>query len=330
MLLAISIIGGLLALLIPDTSEGEVRELTVYSGRSEAFIAPFFAKWEEESGIKLNVRYGDSAELAAQILEEGKNSPADIFLAQDAGSLGAISAARLLATLPADVGAQIENIYTATDRSWIGVTGRARVFAYRTSALAVLPNSITDLTKATYRGKIGIAPSNASFQAFVTALINEKGEAFAQNWLTGLMSNNVKIYLKNSAIVEAIDKDEIDLGLVNHYYIWEVSQALGRKINVTNGFFTAGDLGNLVNVSGASVLKTSTKFEAALGLINYLTSKPAQELFVKETHEYSLIPGVQAPESLPSLRDLGSPNIDLGDLENVQRTQEILIKVGLL
>lgn len=329
-LLAISIIGGLLALLIPDTSEGEVRELTVYSGRSESFIAPFFAKWEEESGIKLNVRYGDSAELAAQILEEGKNSPADIFLAQDAGSLGAISAARLLAKLPADVGAQIENIYTATDRSWIGVTGRARVFAYRTSALAVLPNSITDLTKATYRGKIGIAPSNASFQAFVTALINEKGEAFAQNWLTGLMSNNVKIYLKNSAIVEAIDKDEIDLGLVNHYYIWEVSQALGRKINVTNGFFTAGDLGNLVNVSGAGVLKTSTKFEAALGLINFLTSKPAQELFVKETHEYSLIPGVQAPESLPSLRDLGSPNIDLGDLENVQRTQEILIKVGLL
>lgn len=330
LLLGVSAIGGLLAVFIPGNSEGEVRELTVYSGRSEEFIAPFFANWEAISGIKLNVRYGDSAELAAQILEEGKNSPADIFLAQDAGSLGAISDARLLATLPAGVGAQIENIYTAKDRSWIGVTGRARVFAFRTGAVAVLPNSISDLTKAAYKGKVGIAPSNASFQAFVTALINEKGEAFAQNWLTGMKSNEVEIYLKNSAIVEAIDKGEINLGLVNHYYIWEVSQALGREINVTNGYFSAGDLGNLVNVSGAGVLKSSTKFEAALGLINYLTAKPTQNQFVNETHEYSLIAEVKAPETLPSLQDLGSPNVDLGDLANVQRTQKLLIKVGLL
>ena len=313
-----------------DSAGQEVEELTIYSGRSEEFIAPFLDRWESESGITLNVRYGDSAELAAQILEEGENSPADLFLSQDAGSLGAVSAAGLFAQLPSSVGQSIEGQYIAEDRSWIGVTGRVRVFAYNPEAVTTLPLSITDLTKSIYRGKIGIAPSNASFQAFVTALINEKGETFTQKWLSDLKKNDAKIYLKNSAIVEAIDKGEIDLGLVNHYYLWEVSTALGRAINVKNGFFNPGDIGNLVNVSGAGIMATSAKQETAQELINFLTSQAIQELFVKQTHEFSLIPGTPAPQDLPDLKSLGSPLVDLGDLVNIQRTQDLLIKVGLL
>jgi iron(III) transport system substrate-binding protein len=308
----------------------EVKELTIYSGRSEEFIAPFFARWEQESGIKLNVRYGDSAELAAQILEEGKNSPADLFLSQDAGSLGAVSAAGLFSTLPDSVANQIEKKYIAGDRTWVGVTGRARVFAYRPGSIDVLPQSVTDLTNSSFRGRIGIAPSNASFQAFVTALINQRGEKFAENWLKAIKANDAKIFLKNSAIVEAIDKGEIDLGLVNHYYVWEVSEALGREIDVQIGFFAPGDIGNLVNVSGVGVFATSAKTSAATELINYLTSKPAQISFVEDTHEYSLIPGVKSPEALPDLKKIGAPQVDLRSLEKVQQTQELLVKVGLL
>jgi iron(III) transport system substrate-binding protein len=228
------------------------------------------------------------------------------------------------------VGQLIESKYIAQDRSWIGVTGRVRVFAYNPEEVRTLPASITDLTKSIYRGKIGIAPSNASFQAFVTALINEKGEAFAQKWLTNLKENDAKIYLKNSAIVEAIDQGEIDLGLVNHYYLWEVSTALGREIKVKNGYFNSGDIGNLVNVSGAGVLATSTKQKTAQELINFLTSQSIQELFVKQTHEFSLIPGAQSPQDLPDLKSLGTPLVDLGELVNIHRTQDLLIKVGLL
>ena len=314
----------------PDNSGGQVKELTIYSGRSEEFIAPFFANWEQESGIKLNVRYGDSAELAAQILEEGSNSPADLFLSQDAGSLGAVSTAGLFTKLPTGTGAQIEDIYIAGDRSWIGVTGRARVFAYNPQAVTLLPQSVSDLTKPAYRARVGIAPSNASFQAFVTALIKEKGATFAENWLKAMKDNGAQIYLKNSAIVEAIDKGEIDLGLVNHYYTWEVSQALGRDIKVENGFFAPGDIGNLVNVSGVGIMATSEKQQAALDLINYLTSEVAQVKFVEDTHEYSLIPGSKAPASLPELKSIGSPKVDLASLEKVQATQDLLTKVGLL
>ncbi len=321
------------SLLTGCSSSGEqaadVQELIIYSGRSEEFIAPFFAEWEAQSGIKLNIRYGDSAELAAQILEEGENSPADLFLSQDAGALGAVAAANLFTTLPDDVATTIPANYVAANREWVGVTGRARVYAYSPS-LSTLPQSVTELTAPAYKGILGIAPSNASFQAFVTALINEAGTAAAEKWLKGLKSNDVKIFAKNSAIVEAIDKGEIKIGLVNHYYLWEVSESLGREINVKNGFFRTGDIGNLINVSGAGVLASSKKYSAAEDLINFLTSSKVQEDFVSKTHEYSLLEGSSAPEGLPSMAEIGAPAIDLQALKNVKATQDLLIKVGLL
>ena len=313
-----------------DEQATEVTEITVYSGRSEEFVAPFFAEWEKATGIKLNVRYGDSAELSAQILEEGNNSPADLFLAQDAGSLGAIAQAGLFTQLPNDVAQDIPAVYVAENRQWVGITGRARVYAYAPDRVKTLPVSFTDLTKPIYKNQIGIAPTNASFQAFLTALIENKGTAFAKNWLEGLQTNGVKIYLKNSAIVEAIDRGEISLGLVNHYYVWEVSEALGRPINAKNAFFTPGDLGNLINVSGAGVLKTSSKQKAAQDLINYLTSTAAQQKFVNDTHEYSLLDGALAPSELPALDKIGAPSIDLKTLSNIKATQDLLIQVGLL
>ena len=310
--------------------ESSPRELTIYSGRSQEFIAPFLAEWEKKSGIALKIRYADSAELAAQIREEGSNSPADIFLAQDAGSLGAVSLAGLFTTLGDEVGAEIQPQYIAADRSWIGVTGRARVFAYNPRLLSALPQSITDLANPVYKSKLGIAPTNSSFQAFVTALINAKGEDFTQKWLESLVKNDVQIFAKNSAIVEAIDSGKISIGLVNHYYTWEVSQGLGRKISAENGFFTSGDLGNMVNVSGAGILKSSKKYAAAEDLINYLTSQVVQSKFVAETHEYSLIADQISPAGLPSLSQIGAPSVDLESLAEIQKTQELLIKVGLL
>jgi iron(III) transport system substrate-binding protein len=313
-----------------DEQATDVTEITVYSGRSEEFIAPFFAQWEAQSGIKLNVRYGDSAELAAQILEEGANSPADLFLSQDAGSLGAVAEAGLFTQLSDEIASAIPATYVAANRNWVGITGRARVFAYAPDRVKVLPQSLTDLTKSEYKNQIGIAPTNASFQAFLTALIENKGADFAKNWLKALQANGVKIYAKNSAIVEAIDKGEISIGLVNHYYIWEVSEGLGRAINVKNGFFAPGDLGNLINVSGAGVLASSKKYAAAEDLINFLTSAASQSKFVKDTHEYSLISGATAPAGVPALDQIGAPAVDLATLKNIKATQDLLIEVGLL
>lgn len=308
----------------------DVTELTVYSGRSEEYIAPFFAQWEKQSGIQLNVRYGDSAELAAQILEEGNNSPADLFLSQDAGSLGAVSDAGLFIELSDDVAAQIPAQFVAAKRTWVGVTGRARVLAYSPERVSALPQSFAELTQPQYKNKVGIAPTNASFQAFVTALIENKGEAFTKKWLADLKANGAKIYAKNSVIVEAIDKGEIDYGLVNHYYIWETSESLGRPVKAKVSYFAAGDLGNLINVSGAGIFASSKKQAAAADLINFLTSTEVQNKFVTDTHEYSLLSGAQAPADVPALDQIGAPTVDLNSLTNIKRTQDLLIEVGLL
>ena len=328
--LAISLFSLLAGCSSASDQAQDVTELTVYSGRSETFIAPFFAEWEKQSGIKLNIRYGDSAELSAQILEEGANSPADLFLSQDAGSLGAISQAGLFTSLPTEVAQSIPAKFVAANRNWVGVTGRARVFAYAPDRVKTLPLSVADLTKPIYKNQLGIAPTNASFQAFLTAMIESNGKDFAKSWLEGLQANGVKIYLKNSAIVEAIDKGEISIGLVNHYYTWEVSQGLGRAINVKNGYFAPGDVGNLINVSGAGVLASSKKQKAAEDLINYLTSAPTQQKFVTDTHEYSLFAGANPPADVLALDKFGAPAIDLGILKNVKATQDLLVEVGLL
>ncbi len=333
--LVLAVVTALFATLLSGCSSSneqatDVTELTVYSGRSEEFIAPFLAQWEAQSGIKLNIRYGDSAELAAQILEEGSNSPADLFLSQDAGSLGAVAEAGLFTQLSSEVASAIPAQYVAANRNWVGVTGRARVFAYAPDRVKTLPLSVADLTKSEYKNQVGIAPTNASFQAFVTALIENKGADFAKDWLKALQANGIKIYAKNSAIVEAIDKGEISIGLVNHYYIWEVSEGLGRAINVKNGFFAPGDLGNLINVSGAGVLASSKKYKASEDLINFLTSAATQAKFVSDTHEYALVPGLAAPEGVPALDQIGAPSVDLSSLKNIKATQDLLIEVGLL
>ena len=321
----------LLSLTVGCSAQNESSpELTIYSGRSEDFIAPFLAAWQDNSGVKLNIRYGDSAELAVQILEEGDNSPADLFLAQDAGSLGAISAAGLFTPIANDAATLIPTKYIAKNREWIGLTARARVFAYDPNKIKTLPLSISDLIKPIYKNQLAIAPTNASFQAFVTAMINSNGIDFSRNWLAAIKANGVKIYAKNSAIVEAIDKGEVSIGLVNHYYIWEVSEALGRELNVINGFFAPGDIGNLINVSGIGILKSSDKVDLAKGLIDFLASSEIQKKFVSDTHEYSLIDNQSAPTGLPTLAEIGSPNVDLGLLKDVKTTQDLLIEVGLL
>jgi iron(III) transport system substrate-binding protein len=312
----------------PDSLTGT--ELTVYSGRSEIFISSFFADFEAQTGIKLNVRYGDSAELAAQLLEEGKNSKADIFISQDAGSLGAVAETGMLAALDNTVLDLVEPQYRAADLSWVGLTARARVFAYDPIKVTQLPTSIDDLLDPKWSGKIGIAPTNSSFQAFVTALRQLRGEAAAEAWLKGLAANKPISFEKNSMIVEAIDAGQIELGLVNHYYIYEVAKALGRDINVNNGFFKAGDAGNLINVSGAGVLATAKNSAGAAELIKFLLSGASQNRFVADTKEYAILSTVNPPADLPTLVGIGSPSVDLTALKDVAATQQLLVRVGLL
>jgi iron(III) transport system substrate-binding protein len=315
-----------------NASNGSNTTLIVYSGRNEAFISPFFEQFTSQTGIKIEARYGDSAELAALLLEEGNNSPADVFLSQDAGAIGAVAQQNLLKKLEESAVSAVPAQFRDEASNWVGITGRSRIIAYNKTkyTLEQLPKTIDDLVDPKWSGKIAIAPTNSSFQSFVTAIVQVRGETKTLEWLKALNNNNPQKYEKNGLIVEAIDNGSVDLGLVNHYYIAEITESLGREINVDIAFFDNQDLGNLLNVSAFGILETTKKQTAALDLLKYLLSKETQEKFVNETFEYSLLLDVYPPDGLPALGELGIPQVRLGQLSDVAKTQDLLTSSGLL
>ena len=319
---AVSVSGCSAEAALPDKSS-----ITVYAGRSEALIQPMVDKFTLETGIEVEVRYAGSAELAAQLLEEGQNSPADIFFAQDAGALGAVAKAGLLTKLPDEISGLVSPQYSAADGSWVGVSGRVRVFVYNPDTVANVPSSVFDLAEPEWQGRIGIAPTNASFQAFVTAMRVLHGEDKTLEWLRAMKTNAV-IYEKNSAILEAVENKIVDAGLINHYYWF----AMGREIGFENltsrlGQFEARDVGNLINAAGVGIVSDSN---AARSFVEYLLGQTGQQYFVDQTSEYPLISGIEAGVDLTPLSQIPAPDIDLSDLDSLEETLNLIREAGLI
>lgn len=301
--------------------------ITVYSGRSEDLVADLLKQFTTETGIGVEVRYSDSASLAAQILEEGSNVKADVFFSQDAGALGAVSAAGAFKKLNADIVSLVEAKYRSTDDTWIGVSGRSRVLSYDPAQVtqAELPKTIFDLADPKWKGKIGIAPTNASFQSAVTAMRVLEGNDATASWLKAMKSNAV-LFEKNSQILEAVESGQIAAGLINHYYWFERAAEVGEdKMKSKMAWFQAGDAGNLINVAGVGVL--SDKPEAQT-FAKWLLGNSAQTFFVEKTAEYSLI-GIPAQSNLPALSDIPAAKIDLSALAPLAETLELIRDAGL-
>jgi iron(III) transport system substrate-binding protein len=304
-------------------------DLTIYSGRSEKLIGDLIKDFEKRSGLDVEVRYGDSAELAAQIAEEGDNSPADVFFAQDAGALGSVEGQ--LAPLPQDVLARAPERYRDDTGRWVGASARARVVAYHSRKLdpAKLPDTILAFTGPEWKGRIGIAPTNASFQAFVSAMRLDIGDDATRKWLDGIKANEPKTYEGNVQVEEAIAKGEVDVGFVNHYYAYEL-KAEQPGFPVENHFLKGGDPGALVNVAGPGVLASSDSKENAHKFVRHLLSPEGQAYFVEKEWEYPVVDGVAAPEGLPPLAELQGPKIKLEELGGKLRsTLEMLDQARL-
>lgn len=315
-------------------SAAQASELTVYSGRDEELVAPLLEQFTEQTDIKLNVRYGDSTELAATIREEGDRSPADVYFGQDAGALGALAKANLLAPLPQATLDKVGPAFRSADGLWVGTSGRARVMAYDTRVLEPgdLPASVLDLTDPRWKGKVGWAPTNASFQAFVTAMRVVLGEEAAAQWLEDMKANDTQAYERNGLLRDAVAAGEVEIGLINHYY---VLQALADEEDpaaypVGLHFTAGGDVGSLVNVAGAGVLASSEHQAQAQQLVDFLLGAEAQEFFRSETAEYPLAAGVQALDTVPALDTIEQPQLDLSDIDDLEGTLQLLERTGVL
>jgi len=317
-----------------DTDSGDAADvggtLVVYSGRSESLVGPLVERFESDTGIEVDVRWGNTVEMAGTLLEEGDRSPADVFFAQDPGGLGAVI--EMLGELPTAALEAVPLRFRDPGGRWVGVSGRARVVVYNTENVATdeLPDSLDDLLDPSWRGRIGWAPGNASLQTMITAMRHEWGDDRTEEWLEGLVANEPVVFDGNTPIVAAAGAGDIDVGLVNHYYLYRFLAEEGDSFPARNHHLPNGGPGSLVMVAGTGILKTAPNRAAAEAFVEYLLSQSAQTYFAEETFEYPLAAGVPPSVELPPLEDLPAPQIELQSLADIQGSVQLLQAVGAL
>jgi iron(III) transport system substrate-binding protein len=307
--------------------------LVIYSGRDEGLVGPVLEQLEDAVGLTVEVRYAGSSELAAQLLEEGDATEADMFFSQDAGALGALAKADMLAPLGDSVLGLVPADYRDAEGRWVATSARARVLAYDPERVPDIGSitSIDQILEPEFSGAIGYAPTNASFHAFVTALRVELGEDGAREWLEAFAAQQPQSFENNVAVLDAVDSGEVALGLINHYYWFQKVAELGEDaVDARIHFLDSDDPGALINVAGAGVLASTDNAEAAEAAIEFLLSEEIQQYFADETAEYPVVEGVSSTtHDLEPLSELESHQIDLNDLDSLEQTLALLDEVGL-
>jgi iron(III) transport system substrate-binding protein len=326
---AVAALALLLALVLAGCG-GSRDALTVYSGRTQNLIGPLLERFNKETGIAIDVKFGDSAELALLLDEEGDRTPADVFLSQSPGATGFLAGMGRLGQLDSGELGKVDARFRNADGRWVGISGRQRVLVYNSEQVAEadLPDSVLELTGERFAGKVAVAPSNGSFQDFVTAMRQLEGEEATAGWLKAMAANEPRTYANNNAIVEAVSRGEVQMGLVNHYYNHRLQQE-NPSTPSRNHSFADGDVGALVIPSTASVLAGTDKADEAGRFVDFLLSAEAQRYFSDQTFEYPLVAGIPAASGLPPLASLQSPDYDVDALGGgLERTVELIRSSG--
>jgi iron(III) transport system substrate-binding protein len=331
MVIALSV----LALVLGATacSGSEVKdELLVYNAQHESLTKEWIDAFTKETGIKVTYRQGGDTELGNQLVAEGDQSPADVFLTENSPAMAAVEKAGLFADLDAETINQVPAQYRPASGKWTGVAARTTVFVYNKAKLQPdqLPKSLLDLQQPAWKGRWGAPPTKADFQAIVAALLALKGETATAQWLAG-MKANAKIYNDNIATLKAVNAGEVDGGVIYHYY-WFRDQAKTKEMsgNTALHYFRNQDPGAFVSLSGGGVLKSSKKAQQAQQFIKFITGKAGQEVLQKgDSFEYPVASGVPANQALVPLADLQAPVVDPTTLD-AQKVTDLMTKAGLL
>ena len=316
-------------------SEGaRAAALTLYSAQHEQTVDILTKEFTKETGIDVKVHSGEAPELASQLVKEGRSSPADVFFTENSPELELLSEKGLLAKVAPATLASVPAQDSGSDGDWVGVLARENVLAYNTGMIkeADLPASLLDLAKPEWKGKIAIAPTDADFLPLIGAVAAMKGRPAALKWLKGLR-DNAMIFDDDEGVIAAVDRGAVAAGIVNNYYWARLSMEKGAdKMQSAIHHFAGGDVGGVMNVSGAAVLKSSRNQAAAQKFLAFLVSKPTQELVSKLniTFEYPLVAGVAANPLLKPTAELQPPSLTLKQIGDDRDAAALLSEAGLI
>jgi iron(III) transport system substrate-binding protein len=312
----------------------DAQTLTLYNAQHEQVVGMLTAMFTKQTGINVQVHTGEGPDIASQILQEGADSPADLFFTENSPELILLDEKGLLAPVDPATLARVPAKYSAADGDWVGVLARENVLDFNASMISAsaLPASLMDLAKPQWAGKIGIAPSDADFLPLVSAVIRTQGKPAALAWLQGLKAN-AKIYEDDESVVAAVARGDVAVGVVNNYYWARLETDLGpQKIASALYHFRHGDIGGLINISGAGVLKSSKNQAAAQKFLAFLVSHKAQVALAESEvdFEYPLAPGVAPNKLLTPFKALQPPAISVSQLGDDQEAGALLQQAGLI
>ncbi len=302
-----------------SAGSGSGGSIVVYNAQHEDLVQEMVAGFTKATGIAVTLRNGDDAELGNQLVQEGKASPADVFLTENSPSMALVDRAGLFSKVSATTTANVPAAYRPSTGDWTGWAARATVFAYNPAKVpsSALPASILDLATPQWKGRVGIAAGGADFQAIVSAVLSIEGPDKTKTWLDGLKTN-AKVYQGNTAIMKAVNAGEVDSGVIYHYY-WAKDRAESgaNSKSVELLYFGKQDPGAFLSVSGAGVLASSTHQADAQKFVDYLTSKAGQQILAKSTAlEYAIASGVAPNPALKPIADLQAPTVDPASLNS--------------
>lgn len=312
----------------------QAASLTLYSAQHEQTVNLLVKDFEKQSGISVKVRTGEGPELAAQLLAEGSASPADVYLTENSPELMLLEEKGMLEKVEPATLSAIPARYNSPSGEWVGVVARENVLTYNTKLIkpAELPTSLLDLAEPAWNGKLAIAPSDGDFLPLVSAVLAMKGEAATLQWLKGLRTNS-QIFNDDEGVTAAVNRGGVAVGIINSYYWARLNTELGDKGTHSAIYhFGNGDVGALINVSGAAVLKTTHNQEASQKFLAYLSSEGAQQLMAKNkvTYEYPLRAGVASDPLLMPFSKLSPPSLDMKALGDDSHAVKLLRQAGLL
>jgi iron(III) transport system substrate-binding protein len=325
---------GLLALGALPSGAAQAATLILYNAQHEQTVDTLVAGFEKATGIQVKVHSGDGPEVANQIIQEGASTPADVFFTENSPEIAVLDEKGLLAPVDPATLAQIPAKYNAPDGNWVGVLAREDVLAYNTKMISEsdLPKSLLDLADPAWKGKIAIAPSDNDFLPLVNAVLVTKGHDATLAWLRGLKAN-AQIFDDDEGVVAAVNRGAVATGIINNYYWARLQSELGAgHMQSTIYHFSGGDVGGLINVSGAGVLKTSKDPKDAQAFLAYLVAADTQKVLADNTvvFEYPLHPGVAPNPVLKPFDQLQPPAISVAQLGDDAQVVGLLTAAGLL
>lgn len=305
--------------------------LVVYNAQHASLTKAWVEGFTRDTGIKVTIRNGSDSELGNQIVQEGKSSPADVFLTENSPAMVIVDRAGLFAPVDPATLAQVQPAFRPADGRWVGIAARSTVFVYNKKlAASALPVSLLDLAKPEWKGRWGASPSGADFQAIVGALLEQKGEAVTRDWLAA-MKRNAVIFRGNSNVMKAVNAGQIDGGVIYHYYYFGDQARTGENSgNVALHYFRHQDPGAFVSISGGGVLASSKRQADAQALLKWITGKPGQDVLrTGDSFEYAVGVGAASNARLVPLSELDAPKVDASRLDQ-RKVIELMTEAGLL